>query len=526
MRPRILFVTPEAFPLVKTGGLGDYAGGLTKALLRRDRDVRLLLPGYPSAIEHLSGPIDRADLGDPFGAGPTALLSGAMPDTGAPTWLIDCPGLYARPGSIYQSADGADWPDNAFRFGLLARVAAWLASARSPVSWRPDLVHLNEWQTGPAAALIAQAPQGVPSLFTIHNMAFQGLFDEDVLAFLGLPRACLRESGLEFFGKVSFLKAGIRYADRVVTVSEAYAQEIQTQEFGFGLEGLLQQRAAHLVGILNGVDYEEWDPARDPHIAARFAPDALDGKVRCKAVLREHLGLNSDLGRDVPLLAYVSRLTHQKMADVLVDLVPEILARGTQVIVLGCGERKNEAAVEELARRFPGRFAAHIGYSEDLAHQFLAGADVLLAPARFEPCGLTQMYALRYATVPIVTRVGGLKETVVDADAGALASGAATGIVFEDRTRAGLLGAVERALSMYHMPPVWQALQSIGMRTEFSWEQSARRYESAYEEVAAPAFPAGNSALGVGLTSAREAVTEPTTGVETRRSLRATTSHS
>ena len=491
MPPRILFATSEAYPLIKTGGLADYAGGLTKALVRGGHDVRLLLPCYPGTVERLAGPVERIDLGDVFGAGPTALISGRMPDTGAPLWLIECPGLYARPGGIYQDAKGDDWPDNALRFGLLARVAAWLALARGPVSWRPDVVHLNEWQTGPAAALLAQEATAPPTLFTIHNMAFQGLFSPDVLSFLRLPASTFDAQGLEYYGKVSYLKAGIRYANRIATVSEAYAQEILTPEFGFGLDGLLRQRANDLAGILNGADYEEWSPQTDPRIRAQFgADDVAAKKPICKEALRGRLGLATNQGVDprvgVPLLAYMSRITHQKMADVLVDALPRILARETQVVVLGRGVHALEATLVELARRFPGQLAVVVGYNEELAHQVLAGADMLLAPARFEPCGLTQMYALHYGTVPIVSHVGGLRETVVDTVPHSLADGTATGFVFDEQTVSGLVGAVDRALEAYRTQRLWHAVQCSGMKVDFSWARSARKYEQIYAALAAP----------------------------------------
>ncbi|HEU0199954.1 MAG TPA: glycogen synthase, partial [Burkholderiaceae bacterium] len=352
------------------------------------------------------------------------------------------------------------------------------------VSWRPDVVHLNEWQSGPAAALLAHAgPDAPPTLFTIHNMAFQGLFDASVLDFLRLPACVFDVGGVEFFGKVSFLKAGIRYANRIATVSRTYAKEIMTPEFGFGLDGLLRQRADDVVGILNGADYEEWNPQSDPHIAARFDPDNLIGKGKCKAALQAQLGLQANAG--VPILAYMSRLTHQKLTDVLVDALPMILARGVQVVVLGRGDRVLEAALLMLARRFAGELAVRADYDEVLARQILAGADMLLAPARFEPCGLTQMYALRYGTVPIVSLIGGLTETVVDARADTLSDGSATGFVFHERSLLGLLGGVDRALALYRASAVWHMLQRNGMQVDFSWDRSTREYEAVYEALVA-----------------------------------------
>ena len=297
-----------------------------------------------------------------------------------------------------------------------------------------------------------------------------------------MPTSTYSPAGLEFYGKVSFLKAGLRYADRVLTVSESYAQEILISEFGCGLEGVLRERADCVFGILNGADYEAWDPRSDAWIAARYGADDLCGKASCKQALRAEVGLRP--AGNAPLLGYLSRLTHQKMADVVVAAVPEILRRGTQLVVLGPGDRTVEAVFAELTRRFAGELAVHAGYDESLAHRLLAGADILLAPARFEPCGLTQMYALRYGTVPVVSCVGGLKETVVDVQTNTLASGAATGFVFNDRTYDGLLAAIDRALIAYRDRPLWHALQRNGMRADFSWETAARRYLSVYDEVA------------------------------------------
>jgi starch synthase len=494
---RVLFVTPEAFPLMKTGGLGDYAGGLTKALLEQGCDVRLLLPAYPGVVDALRGPRERCDLGTLPHFGPTALISGRMPRSAAPVCLIDCPTLYARPGGIYQDNNGEDWPDNALRFGLLARVGALLALGRGPFAWRPEVVHLNEWQTGPLAALLAHEAQAAGeqrahklragTLFTIHNMAFQGSFEPDVLAALGLPWSYFSPHGVEFFGKASFLKAGLRYADRLATVSASYAEEILTPEFGFGLEGVIKARPDRVAGILNGVDHDEWDPRGDPRIPARYHADDLRGKMRCKQVLRERMGL-APLPA-APVLAYMSRLTHQKMADVLIEALPRLAERGAQVVVVGRGDRAIESQLAAAARRHPGRIAVRIAYDEDLAHLLLSGADLLLAPARFEPCGLTQMYGLRYGTVPIVSCVGGLKETVVDAAPGRLH--AATGFVFSERTLAGFLAAVDRALAAFHAQPAtpsvpapWQQLQRNGMHVAHPWSDAALKYRALYEEIA------------------------------------------
>lgn len=481
-RRRVLMVASEAYPLAKAGGLADYVSGLAKALFREGCDVKILLPAYPSALAAIKGPISRfrVDGLDEFGA--VSLIAGRTPgDVGA--WLVDCPSLYARDGDPYQDADGKDWPDNARRFALLNRVGALLATGNGPLSWRPDLVHLNDWPTGPLAAMLKLANAPVPrTVFVIHNMAFLGLCAADVLPLLGLPGEVLGESGLEFYGHVSFLKAGLSYADRVVTVSESYAQEILAPEFGCGLDGALRARGDRIIGIRNGVDYDEWDSPVDNRIAAGYGAHDLAGKALCRAELEQHFGLRPR--RDVPIFAYISRLTHQKMADVLVAAAPEIVRQGAQLAILGRGDRDIERALCELSRQFDDEVIVRPGYDESAAHRLLAGADALLAPARFEPCGLIQIYALRYGTLPIVSRVGGLKETVVDADPETLAAGTATGFMFDDRCLAGLLGAVERALAVYRDRKRWRAMMRNAIGRDFSWQRAVTRYLELYDDMA------------------------------------------
>jgi starch synthase len=484
---RVLFVTPEVYPLAKAGGLADVAFGLTKALRRAGCDARVLMPGYQAAIEGLAGPVQRAEVPNIPGYEHVFLLAGVIPGTDVPIWLIDCPPLYARASGPYQDGERRDWPDNGLRFGLLCRVATLIAQGGARTAWRPDVVHLNEWPAGPAAAsLAACGPGHPPTVFTIHNMAFQGLFPPDVLGVLGLPEGFFKADGLEFWGKVSFLKAGIRYADQVTTVSEAYAKEILTPAFGCGLDGALKARPDGVIGIRNGVDEDDWNPATDHHLPATYRVHDLGGKAVCKAAVRTRFGLAPDA--TAPVMVYLCRLTEQKMADVVLAALPGLVARGARLVVMGQGDRAIEAAFHEATRAHSGRVGVLTDYDEPLAHLLVAGADMLLAPARFEPCGLTQMYGMRYGTVPVASRVGGLAETIVDLPPALPDVGGATGFLFDEPDAAGLIGAIERALACFRRPHVWRKLAANGMRADFSWARSARRYIELYRMLApAPA---------------------------------------
>jgi starch synthase len=485
---RVLFATSEAAPLVKTGGLADVSGALPTALRKLGADVRVLLPAYRAVRETLPDARVRAAI--PAHAGlPAAQLLEANVGSGVPTYLLDCPPLYDRSGGPYLDATGAEWFDNALRFGLLARAAAVLGCASSPLRWRPDVVHCNDWQTGLAPAYLHSARDAyAASLLTIHNLAFQGIYHASLLPILGLPPESFSIDGLEFFGSISFLKAGISYADALSTVSPTYAREIQSEPLGFGLQGLLTQRAAALSGILNGIDTDTWDPARDPHIAQHYGPDTLDRKHANKRALQDRMGLEAEA--DVPLIGIVSRFTEQKGIDLVIEAVPWILRLPAQVVVVGTGDAAAEEAVRGLAARFPGRAAAFVGFEEALAHRVEAGADIFLMPSRFEPCGMNQMYSQRYGTPPVVRATGGLADSVVDCTPETLAAGTASGFVFHPATGLALLDAVERAVEAYRDPPTWRALQLNGMARDFSWRASAARYVEIYTRVAPRRVPA------------------------------------
>jgi starch synthase len=477
---KILFATSEAHPLAKTGGLADVSGALPAALRRVGADVRILLPGYPAVLKKAER-LSRLFHVDLPVHGATALLGGTMPGSGVPLYIVEHAGYYAREG-LYQDRAGHDWPDNALRFGLLSQFAAWLAGPQSPLDFQPDILHCNDWQTGLAPAYLHFGkPPRSPCVFTVHNLAYQGIFPADALATLGLPAESFTIDGVEYHGKLSFLKAALFYADRLSTVSPTYAREIQTEAFGMGMQGLLAARAADLHGILNGIDSDEWNPAADPHLAAPYSADNLAGKALDKLALQDELGL--DRQPHAPLLGMVSRMTTQKGSDVVIDSVPRLLELGAQLAVLGSGVKPLEHAWQALAAAAPGRVAVRIGYDEGLSHRIEAGADLFLMPSRFEPCGLNLMYSLRYGTPPVVHEVGGLADTVMHASLTNLSQGIATGFVM-DRLDADLLTeTIRRAAVLYKHKLAWRQLMRAGMMQDFSWENSAREYLEVYEAV-------------------------------------------
>lgn len=487
MNANILFLAAEAQPLAKTGGLADVVGGLAQALRQRGTHVTILMPGYPRAVAaardvHSLGAI-RLPMALPPGHSPARLLLGLMPDSGVPVAFLDCPSLYDRPGSLYVDATGRDFCDNAQRFAALAHAATAIAAGETPLP-APSLVHAHDWHAALTPLLMHVRGLRTPSVCTIHNLAFQGIFPMNAAAPLGLPAHCLTPDGIEFWGKINFLKAGIRYANRVTTVSHTYAREILTSRFGHGLEGLLAHRAAVLGAIPNGVDTDAWSPDTDRLLPQRYDARNLAGKRACKAALQARHGLPADPER--PLIATGSRLTHQKMADVALDAIALALDAhaDAQVVVLGCGDPKLEAAYCALARQHPGRIGVSIGYREEDGHLLHAGADILLHGSRFEPFGLTPVYAMRYGTVPVVSRVGGLADTVRDIGHGPIPAARANGIVFEGDSPEAMCAAVSRALGWYGRPRHWRSVQRTGMQTDFSWQAPARQYLAMYGTLA------------------------------------------
>ena len=477
-RPRVLFATPECAPLIKTGGLADVSSALPAALIALGIDCRILLPGYRQVLAQLPDCREIARFA-PLADFPAARLLQASTAAGVPLYVLDCPEMYDRPAGPYQDENGNDWPDNALRFGLLSRIAALLASRASPLAWRPQLLHCNEWQTGLAPAYLRYSDgAGAATLLTIHNLGFQGIFEPGLLAALGLPAESFTPDGVEYYGKLSFLKAGLQLADAITTVSPSYASEIQNETLGFGLHGLLSARRQRLYGILNGIDTGVWNPATDPLIARRYSADTLDAKQANKRALQQRLGLSTAPGQQ--MFAVVSRLTEQKGLDWLLQIAPQLLALPAQLVLLGGGDHKLESGFVALAQRHPERVSASIGFDESLAHLIEAGADAFLMPSRFEPCGMNQMYSQRYGTPPIVRATGGLADTVIDCTPDALADGSASGFVFHEPSADALLAAVERAAVTWREDTTWRALQRNGMNRDFSWDASARRYSELY----------------------------------------------
>jgi starch synthase len=465
MPARVLFVSPECAPLTKTGGLGDVSAALPRALRAEGVDVRSLLPGYSEVMREVGNAKRVAKL-NLLGFACELVEWGSL-------LVLGCPQLYVRDGGPYQAPDGADWDDNALRFGVFSKAAALLGSARTPLEWRPQIVHCHDWPAALAPVHLEAEPEGAASVMTIHNVGFQGNFDASLLARLELPQTVYNIDGVEFYGRLSFLKGGIAYADAITTVSPTYAREIQTPEFGFGLDGLLRHRRELLTGILNGIDTHAWNPATDARVVRSYDAQTLEAKVANKTALQERMNLRLD--ETVPLLGVVGRFTHQKGIDLIAAAAAELAAAPAQIAILGKGERVHENALAAISARHPGTIAVRIGFDEDLAHLIEAGADMFLMPSRYEPCGLNQMYSQRYGTPPVARATGGLIDTVVDG---------VTGFLFESAEPSALLAAVRRALAAYRDPARWVRIQRAGMTRDFSWGAAARQYAALYRRLA------------------------------------------
>ncbi len=477
---RVLFVTSEVAPLIKTGGLADVSAALPAALRSMGVDMRILLPGYPQALKGLVNRHIAATFPALPGFPPARLLADTLA-SGTPIWVIECPELYQRGGQPYQDENGLDWSDNALRFGLLSKIAALLGSADSPLDWKPDVVHCNDWQAGLTPAYLHFAKGAAPCVMTVHNLAFQGIFPSQTAAQLALPVECFQPEGVEFYGKLSFIKAGLVYADHITTVSPSYAKEIQTDELGFGLQGLLSRRHDVLTGILNGIDTTEWNPATDPHLSQPYDASSISGKSANKLALQQRMGLH--IAPEVPLFGLVSRFADQKGLDVILEIAPQLIALPAQLVLLGSGDAEMQRAALALSHQYSGQISTYVGFDESLAHLIEAGADIFLMPSRFEPCGLNQLYSQRYGTPPIVHATGGLIDTVVDCNNTSLARGDASGFVFDKMDVADLLAASRRALTVYHDKKSWRALQQNCMSKDFGWDQSAAAYRDIYSRL-------------------------------------------
>ncbi|WP_413720767.1 glycogen synthase GlgA [Silicimonas sp. MF1-12-2] len=471
MKP-VLSVTSECVPLIKTGGLADVAGALPGALSPFGWEMRTLLPGYRQVMSRCRKAKSVMDLPDLFG-GAVRVLQAKV--DGLKLYVLDAPHLFDREGTPYLDPQGRDFPDNPERFAALSWVAARIA-CEGIGGWTPKVLHGHDWQAGLAAYFARKAGCEVATVFTIHNIAFQGVAPADRIGRLKLDRADFTARGFEYWGQVSTMKAALIWSDRITTVSPTYAAELQTPEFGMGMEGLLRSREADLKGILNGIDTDVWNPATDPEIASY---KTAKGKARAKTKLLKEFGLQPT---DGPLCAVISRLSHQKGLDVLLEALPALVDRGGQLVLLGSGDAALEAALRNASSH--PNVAVHIGYDEGMSHRIMAGADAILVPSRFEPCGLTQLYGLRYGTIPVVAMTGGLADTVINASPMALRSGVATGVQFQPVTAHALASALIRTVELFKDKPTWEALQRNAMRQEVGWEASAAEYAALYEEVA------------------------------------------
>jgi starch synthase len=484
-RLKVLHVAAEVFPLVKTGGLADVVAALPLALADQGVDVRLLLPGLPAVLDGVQGARTVTDVGACFGALRVRLLLARMPGSRMPAYIVDAPYLYRRGGGPYQDSSGEEWPDNLQRFALLGWLAAHLAADDADPQWSPEIVHAHDWHAAMACAYVAEhGPTQAATVFTIHNLAFQGLFPMHDWPLLGMASRLMSPAGLEFHGQFSFMKAGLQFADHLTTVSPSYAREIATHEFGCGLDGVIRGRGGNVSGILNGIDADVWNPATDPAIAQCYDAERMAGKLACRKALQSELGL--DPNDDGLIVAVVSRLSSQKGLDLMLAALPALLAAGVQFAVQGTGESALEAAFKMAQEAHPGRVHVHIGYDEARAHRIIAGADVIAVPSRFEPCGLTQMYGLRYGTPPVVRRVGGLADTVTDATPEAVMAGHATGFTFDAATPAALQMGLRRAAAMRQDRQRWAKLCQTGMARELSWAGPARDYLALYSHLRRP----------------------------------------
>lgn len=476
---KILFATSEVYPLVKTGGLADVAASLPRALLKLGQEVKILLPAYSSVLEKAKSVGTKEVAKIEVDGYSVSLKQTRLPGTKVVVWLVDIPEFFERPGNPYCGPDGNDWPDNHKRFYVFAKVAELIALDQVNLNWKPSIVHCNDWQTGLIPALLSLHPQRPATVFTIHNLAYRGLFSYQGFAELNLPAVFWHHERLEFYGQMSFMKGGLAFADHITTVSPSYAQEIQTPEFGCGLDGLMRYRSDALVGILNGIDTDEWNPGTDAHLSCNYNRRTLGNKVKNKLALQEELGLAID--GDIPLLGFVGRLVDQKGVDLILSQMKELLNENCQLVILGSGFPHYEQALTSIAAQYPLKVAVALGYNESFAHRIEASSDIFLMPSIFEPCGLNQMYSLRYGTLPIVHAVGGLRDTVFETtleDSPEITNG----FVFNGATAEELFSAIQRAINLFQQKDQWKKLQLNAMSKDFSWDVSAKEYLAIYEQ--------------------------------------------
>ena len=476
---QVLAVTPEIYPLIKTGGLADVTGALPIALGRHGVTTRTLVPGYQVVMAAFKKkkPVHQYAELQGGKAAVHAVKAGELD-----LFVLDAPHLFDRIGGPYGDAGGKDWPDNWRRFAALSQVGADIAAGTVP-NYAPDLVHVHDWQAALTLAYMRFGKAvGVPSVITVHNLAFQGQFGSAIFPGLGLPPQAMALDGVEYYGGVGYLKAGLQSAWAITTVSPTYAQEIRSPQFGMGLDGLINSRAVDLHGIVNGIDPETWDPANDPYLVSQFSRSTLKAREPNRRAVEQRFGLDAD--KD-PLVCVISRLTWQKGMDVFAAVVDQIVDAGVKIAVLGSGDSGLEGALHAAAARHRGRVGVVIGYDEALSHIMQGGCDAIVIPSRFEPCGLTQLYGLRYGCVPMVARTGGLADTIIDANEAAVAAGVATGLQFAPESGAALMQAMRRMVDLHSDRAAWGTIQKQGMKADVSWHRSAAKYAELYKSLMA-----------------------------------------
>lgn len=482
----ILFASSEVYPLIQTGGLADVSYSLPRVLKILHQSVRVLLPAYETvlkAIDHYR-PLTSFSLNDKT----VQVFETEIPPSRLKVWLINYPDYFKRSGNPYIDEKGQDWPDNAMRFGFFCQAAVLVAMNQVGLKWQADIVHCNDWQTGliPVYLTLTHEKNKPKTVFTIHNLAYQGLFPYDTLQKLALPENLWSYEALEYYGQFSFIKGGLVFADKLTTVSLHYATEITTSKFGCGLEGLLNYRRQDLTGIINGIDDNEWNPAKDPYLSTTYSHKSLEKKVNNKRALQVECGLHNTQ-QPLPqsmieplLIGIVSRLSHQKGIDVLLDTLPTLLELPIQIVLLGSGNKNDETRLLDYAKHYSGQFHVSLGYNKALAHRIIAGADLFLMPSRYEPCGLTQLYSLAYGTLPLVHSVGGLVDTVTTATEETIKNKTATGFSFNEMTADVIYQSTKQILFYYQQSSLWKQLQINGMKQNFSWKKSARQYLQLY----------------------------------------------
>lgn len=483
---KILYASSEVYPFIKTGGLADVANNLPKALDKLGHDIRIIMPGYRDALANAGAATEVARVN--IGNRQFSILEANLPGSSIKVWLLEAEEFSSRAGDPYSDLQntGAAWPDNAQRFNLFCRVVSSVALDIIGLNWQADIVHCNDWQTGLVPVHLLEstgAQQTSPPLtvFTIHNLAYQGLFPYSTFLELGLNQSLWRFDALEYYQQMSFIKGGMVFSDWVNTVSPQYALEIQTPELGQGLDGLLRYRKATFSGILNGIDTREWDPEKDPSIVKNYNYSSINEKSCNKLAMQGLYGLEEK--PNVPMLAFVGRFAEQKGLDILIKTLPTLLKKSLQLVILGSGDRETESDLRQWARRYPKKMAVIFSYDESLAHQIISSSDFFLMPSRFEPCGLTQLYSLRYGTIPVGHNTGGLVDTIVSVNERTLADHTATGFLFDQHNESSMVSSIEQALKLYKKPRLYQSVQRTAMLQDYSWERSAQHYASIYHRI-------------------------------------------